>query len=173
MSRYPGSLNLLDSACSSLPFLRSSVLCEWLEIGGNLSVLCKRTVAVCRYLQVLAHSSSFPTHSPSFTAPLSPTCAAFSAVDAVLCVRGNAPAFPNDMSGPENLSISSPTGLLLVVVVFACFLVFEKGSHRTQTGFELTMSENDFEHQTFLPVSPKAWGYRHAHLHPASVLLGT
>lgn len=76
------------------------------------------------------------------------------------------------MSGPESLSISSPTCLLLVVVVFACFLVFEKGSHRAQTGFELAMSESDFEHQISLPVSLKAWGYRHARLHPVSVLLG-
>lgn len=76
------------------------------------------------------------------------------------------------MSGLESLSISSPTGLLLVAVVFACFLVLKKGSHRSQTGFELAMSENDFEHQIFLLVSLKAWGHRHAHLHPVSVLLG-
>lgn len=79
---------------------------------------------------------------------------------------------PNDMSGPKNLSISSPMGLLLVVVVLTCFLVLKKGSHRSQTGFELAMSENDFEHQIFLPVSLKAWGHRHAHLHSVSVLLG-
>ena len=99
--------------------------CGWLELSGNLPVLCKRIWLCAGISKVLAHSASFSTHSSSLVPPVSHV-QLFTFRGHLLC-KGTCSNNPNDTLSPECLSSSRCLLLLLLLLVFACFLVLRKG----------------------------------------------